>query len=55
MLFPSGLDKGRVGKAQPLSSRKSAPGTQAGEGTGMVPSTQHCLVRDYKRNAVKPY
>lgn len=33
MLFPSGLDEGRVGKAQPLSSQKSAPGTQADEGT----------------------
>ena len=32
-LFPSGLDEGRVGKEQPLSSRKSAPGTQAGKGT----------------------
>lgn len=32
MLFPSGLDKGRVGKAQPLSSQKPAPGTQAAKG-----------------------
>lgn len=49
-LFPSGLDEGRVGKELPRSSRKSAPGTQAGEGTRYGAPHTTALVRGCKIN-----